>query len=92
MPEINLVERLRISKSPGICDCSFSQYQDNGKSNASQWGPYCNYKAQDVCNTSHMENNSGDFSYDGSYPTIEDIDNYMIQKRKSYISQETNSV
>lgn len=86
MPEINLVERLRISKSPGICDCSFSQYQDSGKSNTSQWGQYCNYKAQDICNTSHMESNSGDFSYDGTYPTIGDIDNYMINKRKRQVN------
>ena len=40
MPEINLIERLRISKSGAKCDCSYSQSNtnDGDVKNSSKWG------------------------------------------------------
>jgi len=60
MPEINLVERLAISQKGAVCDCSYSQSFDVSRQAqttetiSSKWGPYCQYTAQDVCDTDYM--------------------------------------
>ena len=91
MPEINLIERLRISKAGAKCDCSYSQSRDSDSNvkETSKWGEFCQYKAGDVCNPAHMSTDSPGpphFRSDqllGSGP-----DDYFEGKRKKQINKE----
>jgi hypothetical protein len=92
MPEINLIERLRISRSGAECDCSYSQSNrnDGDVKNSSKWGEFCQYTAGSVCNTDNMYDEAPPMS--GNYFKFNQSrgrpDNYFDGKRQKQINKE----